>query len=843
MVNPDFLANPPASAQKRRPAVALTQQPFVTIALVAIILANVLGSLYWINRNVVLVGNDASNYLGVTLEYARFLTHISPTTLFQAFTYPEYRTPGLFVAVQPFYWLFGANMDSAQLFVVLMLAALVWICYALGRDAGGSGVGLMSALLIGLLPMVMAMARLFYTELPLAALVALNLLALTRSDGFRRRGWTIVWGVSLGAGLLMKWALPLYILLPTLWIIWKSELLQAHWASLRQSWPSHWPLHWRALVIAAAASLVVTLIWCVPNRAAIQNYPLGDLLFLAWFVTGLLWLYTLQLPGTRVSNWWAGVFTAVVIASVWYFPHIDFLSKLLGAEETRGDAGATPLNIVNYLRYFFFFQDYHLGALATWIIVPTALFPWLRALWLRKPLRAQSVIFWLTLLSTYLVLLLLSQSSPRFLVPALPAVAVLGAISLWQYRPRLRLTLGIVWVAILALQWSLFTFDGLQPVYAQSERLWTLRDYSVQPRSYDTDLGFWIEPDILDQMTAVGSPEVQRLGMLANSHQLHRGMIKYLIELEQRPVEVQTLTESNSPGWLGVLSSQWVLVNEGDNKDVDAPAQALIQRILGGDPVFDALYQEVKRYALPNGDTAHLYHRTVGPGRPLDLPLQAEQTKGIADAVTHANSPHASLLYANPNVAVWVGMHDPAGNSVQVLPGDDQLDIAALDQLTDTVVVVWDHEAEKLTAWMNEHAYRTTEVGDDFASVAIYGRTAAPLSPVSVTDAWPNLALGEVHTLPTISRGQVLPLETRLATEPTTPLSFSVRLLDSSGAVIANHDRQAAATDRFGLFVPPSTPPGDYELVAILYDPATSAVINSRSGATAVKVATIHVED
>ena len=251
--------------------------------------------------------------------------------------------------------------------------------YALGANAAGSGVGLMSALLVGLLPMIMAMARLFYTELPLTLLVVLALLTLAKSAGFQQRGWSLAWGVSLGIGLLVKWALPLYVLLPTLWVIWQSGLLQEQLVSLRNL-----RVHWRALGLATLAGLGLTFLWCWPNRAELPRFLLGNWLTVAWFILFTLWLYALQLPRSRLSNWWAGILTAAVLASPWYLPYIDFAARLADAEQTRGDAGATALSIYNYLRYFSFFYSFHLGALATWVIVPTALFPWLRSLWARQ---------------------------------------------------------------------------------------------------------------------------------------------------------------------------------------------------------------------------------------------------------------------------------------------------------------------------------------------------------------------------------------------------------------------------------------------------------------------------
>lgn len=816
---------------------AITRQPLLGLTLALIILLNVGGALYWLNRNVVLVGNDASGYLDTTFEYARFFTHLSPETLFKAFTYPDYRTSGLFVAVLPFYALFGVDMDSAQLVNVVGLALLIWACFELGRYAVGPGVGLISALLIGLFPMIMAMSRLFYAELLVATFVAINLLALAKSDGFRHRVWSLLWGVSLGVGLLIKWALPIYILAPTIWIIWQSGLLQANVRSAL-----HFRMEWRTFLIAAVASLGLTLVWFLPNRAALQGYLLGDLHFVIWFVIGMLWIYSLIQSGSQTGNWWAGVWTAVVIASLWYLPHVDFLSQLAAAEQTRGDAGATPFNLFNYTRYFQFFYDFHLGALATWVIAPIALFPWLRSLSMRRAIQARSALFWLSLLSTYGVLLLLSQSSPRFLVPVLPAVAVLAAISLWQYTRPWRLVFGMTWVAVLAFQWSLFTFDAFSPITVQTQSLWTVRAYAVPPRTLETDLGYWIGPDVLDQMEAIQHPEVQRLGMLSNSPQLHRGMLKYIISSEQRSHEIQTLTEMDSPGWRGILGSPWLLLKDGDNRDVEAPGLALIDRILAGDPLFDALYEEVTRYPLPNGETAYLYHRALGPGRPLDLPLTLEQTQGVANFIAQSWSEYASLVYVDPGLAVWVGIHDPVQERILVLAGDGALDTERLSGLRDTMIVVWDHSSHNLGAWMDEHAYRAIEVGDDFASAAIYGRPTSPLAPiVDAAGEWPEVELASLRTLPTIAPGQVLPVEIEMMIDDSADLKLSLRLLNRAGEVVASNDRVLVSSDRFGLFVPPASEAGEYRVAALLYNPETLEVVLSVSGGDFVELTTIRV--
>lgn len=194
--------------------------PLLLTGLALILAFNLLGSLYWVRQNIVLVGHDASEYLWTSIEYTRFFTDFSSQTLFRAFTFPAYRTPALYIAVQPFFWLFGVSMDSAQLLNVILLGVVIVLTYLLGNMIAGREIGLFAALLVGLLPLLTAMSRLFYTEMFLTALVVLNLLALARCRGFTQRGWSLVWGASLGIGLLVKWTMPLYIWLPLLWYGW-----------------------------------------------------------------------------------------------------------------------------------------------------------------------------------------------------------------------------------------------------------------------------------------------------------------------------------------------------------------------------------------------------------------------------------------------------------------------------------------------------------------------------------------------------------------------------------------------------------------------------------------------
>ena len=174
-------------------------------------------------------------------------------------------------------------------------------------------------------------------------------------------------------------------------------------------------------------------------------------------------------------------------------------------------------------------------------------------------------------------------------------------------------TVGAVWVLALGVQWAVYTFDSLDNFYNRTAALWVKGEFLARPASGLTDSRYLIEPDVLQRIgNAPG--EAPTLGFLIGTCSLHRGSFRYLINKDQLTIELNPLTETEGRGWSDMLANRWVLVKDGDNRDVRGPGVALIQRVLHGDPLFQLLYKEVKRYPLPNNETAYLYYRGEGPG-------------------------------------------------------------------------------------------------------------------------------------------------------------------------------------------------------------------------------------
>ncbi len=801
--------------------------------LLLVILANVSSHLYWIAQNVVLIGRDASGHLERTAQIATLLTRLTPQTLFTAFTYHDYRPPALYLAAQPFYSLLGRSMDSAQLTNVLFMVVILWLTYALAVQIVRPIVALLAVAITAFLPMLMAMSRLYYMENFLTAVILLNLLALLCSEGFQRRGWSHLWGLTLGIALLVKWTAPIYIVLPTLFVL-RAELRTIF--VKRSIGLRPFTLSWLKLLLALGIALILTALVYLPNRATIHEFLLGDWIAVGWASLITLCLLTYFQPRTVLSNLLTAILLGVTLASFWYLPRIDFLTRLndVAFGTDRGTQESFDLwRLSNYTRYFSFMGREHLGRLAALLILPAGFLPWLRRARQWRSARPGIVVLWCVLLSTYLFLTPLAQATERNLTPILPILAILLADALRDYPRWLGVTLGVVWLCVLTFQVGLYTFDQARPFQQRTATLWAASEYLVQPTSGATDRAYWIAPDVLATIlqqaeNAGGLPadKPATLGMLIDSWEIHRGAFRYLIAEQQLPVELMALTESASRGWSELMENQWVLLKDGNNTQVAAPGQALLQRIALGDPLFDRLYHAVKHYPLPHGETATLYQRTEGPLRPQDFPVLLIETATIADAINAWWSKGATLFFSNPDVATWVGIHDLVADRMLIpqSTGDGAATESAETLLADAtglIFAVTRYDTQQVHDYLDATSDYVQGMGDGEFRLALFWRPTEPLAAFPVAADWGDAQISVLRTTSPLIAGQVLPVELDATGQTDGTRKVSVRLVDAAGNVVAQADTALTHQMRVTLFAPLARTPGSYTIAAILYDPST----------------------
>jgi hypothetical protein len=109
---------------------------------------------------------------------------------------------------------------QAVMWAFLVVGALA--LYGLGRHLLDAEAGLLAALLFATAPFVVFSLLHFQLDLPLAALVAVALYTIARTEELARGRWTIALGVVLGLGLLTKPPFAAYLSGPLLWTGWRA---------------------------------------------------------------------------------------------------------------------------------------------------------------------------------------------------------------------------------------------------------------------------------------------------------------------------------------------------------------------------------------------------------------------------------------------------------------------------------------------------------------------------------------------------------------------------------------------------------------------------------------------
>ena len=202
-----------------------------TYLLLTLIFATLMGmNCLWLSHDRVPPDWDQSIHMMTSMNYHRILNdaihhpdfsgHGIKETLRQlvdvsSFVYPPLVTfiGGLLIFVG------GNSMDALAMINVPFLAILIVSVFQIGKRMGDERAGLLSALLVVLYPVVFGLARVPMLDFPLLAMTALSVCLLLHTDFFTHRTYTILFGLSLGLGMLTKPIFLNYILIPVAFVV------------------------------------------------------------------------------------------------------------------------------------------------------------------------------------------------------------------------------------------------------------------------------------------------------------------------------------------------------------------------------------------------------------------------------------------------------------------------------------------------------------------------------------------------------------------------------------------------------------------------------------------------
>ncbi len=163
------------------------------------------------------------------------------------------------------YPIVGRGVFGSLLVMPLFFAGLVGATFGLTRRLVSDSWGVLAALTVATLPAVTDYTRLFHFALPATACLTAALWALVRSDGLRRVGWAIAFGVLAALTILSRTMAVAYV--PALALAAGTQFLVGA-PEVR--------LKLRNLAIAVGAAALLAGPWYIRNARSIYDYLVGD---------------------------------------------------------------------------------------------------------------------------------------------------------------------------------------------------------------------------------------------------------------------------------------------------------------------------------------------------------------------------------------------------------------------------------------------------------------------------------------------------------------------------------------------------------------------------------------
>lgn len=145
--------------------------------------------------------------------------------------------PFTYIITAPFLSIFGASADSATLVLSLFSGILLVSVYGLGTLLFNANIALYACILCQLIPGLYFYRLEFLLDYPLASIVTFSFACLTfwKFNQHQKFAWwlAILWGLSLGIGLMIKQPFLFFLFFPIIWLLLES-ILKRKWSNLAQ---------------------------------------------------------------------------------------------------------------------------------------------------------------------------------------------------------------------------------------------------------------------------------------------------------------------------------------------------------------------------------------------------------------------------------------------------------------------------------------------------------------------------------------------------------------------------------------------------------------------------------
>ncbi len=159
---------------------------------------------------------DTAGHAAVAIEYASFPYLTNTSAAFHSVLNTGIYPPLLYFLSIPFAKLMQPTIDVLLWANSLFVGILIISTYGIAAKIDKPTTGLLAAFLISFYPIVYGLSRHYLLDIPLTAAVSLSICLLIYVDNFEKWFMAIIFGVSLGLGMLTKWTFVVFVAGPFL---------------------------------------------------------------------------------------------------------------------------------------------------------------------------------------------------------------------------------------------------------------------------------------------------------------------------------------------------------------------------------------------------------------------------------------------------------------------------------------------------------------------------------------------------------------------------------------------------------------------------------------------------
>ena len=167
---------------------------------------------------------DEQHYMRMATEFYRLIKyHLSLSTPYEMLQIVPFRQPGYPLLILPFLFLFGLSHSYFWGIFTngLLYIATIFGIYFLARNFLSNLASFLAAFIFALYGWTLLHLHLTYSETATSAFVVWIILFLIKSDYFKNKNFSILFGLFLGLGLLVKWITLVFVSGPLLFVLYQ----------------------------------------------------------------------------------------------------------------------------------------------------------------------------------------------------------------------------------------------------------------------------------------------------------------------------------------------------------------------------------------------------------------------------------------------------------------------------------------------------------------------------------------------------------------------------------------------------------------------------------------------